>query len=110
MNVVLVCVWPYDAEACDGVAEVRGLCHRHYMRAVRHGILREFPASSFFRDSQVEEMVRPTAPTLCGCEIPRRGDADQCDRCGRLIMSGERAAYLRANYRIGEHGRRVRVA
>lgn len=105
----LVCVWPYDDEACAGTAEVRGLCHRHYMRAVRQGVLREFPASSFFRDSQVEDAPRVSAPTLCSCDIPRRGDADQCERCGRLIMSAQRAAYLREHYRISDRGRRVRV-
>lgn len=46
------------------------------------------------------EVARDRGWLVCRCDTPDGPDDGQCDRCWRLILTPERAAYLRARKQV----------
>lgn len=102
------CVWPFDDVSCRGGVEVRGLCHRHYMRAARTGVLHRFPEARYFGEIDTRRMGdRGHDAGPCKCKRPRPGPADECAGCHRVVLSAERIADLQERY-VLLRGRMVR--
>jgi hypothetical protein len=74
------------------------LCGKHYQQARLAGLVSQSPDVR----GESHEAARARGAFICQCTPPDGPDDSECQRCRKLILTPERADFLRMKYQMGE--------